>query len=123
MVSKIVTLRLEGSAEKITENGELGDYSYLSDDQLLEMIDSMSREELGERGNYASKKGMMRHYGFLHKAWIQKFDYYLGEDIGHKPSEEELMRNPEFNMMCQRFRVFYGMKHGDKVEWLDGSDE
>ena len=126
MVSGIVALRLEGSPGKITGGDEpdvsIKDCSHLRDDEILSHIDSMDSEELVARGNYASSKGMMKHYCTLHREWIEKFDYYLGEDVGCQPNEEELIGNPEFNKMCQRFRVFYGMKHPDKIDWLNGDN-
>ena len=108
---------LEGSLERVTGEDKPDDSVHLSDGEILSQIDSMAPEELVRRGDYVSRKGMMRHYGVLHREWIEKFDYYLGEEVGHKPCTGELVASPDFNVMCQRFRVFYGIKYPDKINW------
>lgn len=85
------------------------------DYELIKLIDSLSDGEL----NYYSKVYValdLRHYITLQLTWMEEEKYFLGMELHHDPSEEEMITAWIKHHNSERFRAFYVLKYPEKVK-------
>lgn len=84
------------------------------DEAVIQAVDALSREELV---SFRKVRPMqLDHYMKVQRAWVMDDIYYLGCEIHHKPTAEQIAERILNGLNSDRFRAFYALRHPDKVE-------
>ena len=86
-----------------------------SDEKIIIFVDSLPEEVLQQFDEYIAQD--LKHYCSEQRNWFRVCEYYLGEKLHRKPTQDELIDNYSNHYHNDvRFRTFYAIKFQDKVK-------
>lgn len=85
------------------------------DSEIITKVDSMDEPTLEYYSNQYSVKNL-KHYMALQVKWVEEERYFVGQKLGHNPTDIELLNDWVKHKNPQRFRAFYVLKYPKKVK-------
>lgn len=83
------------------------------DMEMIRAVDALSQEELGCYGGSIPRN--LKHYLEHQVCWLQDSIYFLGIDLGHRPTPAEIADKILNSSHSERYRAYYAMRFPDMV--------
>ena len=83
------------------------------DMDVIRAVDALSHEELRFYGGSIPRN--LKHYLDHQVCWLQDSIYFLGIDIGHRPTPDEIADKILNSSHSERYRAYYAMRFPEMV--------
>jgi hypothetical protein len=80
---------------------------------VIQRVDSLSPEDLLAFKQVCPTD--LKHYMGIQKSWIEEDIYYLGCELCHKPTRDQVAERILTGKQSRRFRAYYALRYPEKV--------